>query len=59
MSTIGTRTVRVPGALPTYDIRRPDAVRGQRPLFVVGSPMAASGFEQLVAHFGDRTAGSR
>lgn len=59
MSTIGTRTVRVPGALPTYDIRRPDAVSGQRPLLVVGSPMAASGFEQLVAHFGHRTAGSR
>lgn len=55
MSTIETRTVRAPGALLTYDIRHPDAVSGQRPLFVLGSPMAASGFEQLVAHFGDRT----
>jgi pimeloyl-ACP methyl ester carboxylesterase len=39
----------------TYDIREPDQSDGHRPLFIFGSPMGASGFEQLVGHFGDRT----
>ena len=59
MSPNDTRTARAPGAPPPCDPRRRGAVGGHRPLFVLGSPMAASGFEQLVAHFGDRTAGSR
>src|SRR5687767_9282715 len=50
-----TNTVAAPGAVLTYDIREPETPSGQRPLFIFGSPMGASGFEQLVSHFGDRT----
>ena len=50
-----TRTVDAPGAVLTYDVREPGAPGDHRPLFVFGSPMGASGFEQLVSHFGDRT----
>jgi pimeloyl-ACP methyl ester carboxylesterase len=50
-----TRTVDAPGAVLTYDVREPGAAGDHRPLFVLGSPMGASGFEQLVSHFGDRT----
>jgi pimeloyl-ACP methyl ester carboxylesterase len=39
----------------TYDVREPEEPVGHRPLFIFGSPMGASGFEQLVSHFGDRT----
>ena len=50
-----THTVDVPGAVLTYDVREPDTPSDQRPLFIFGSPMGASGFEQLVSQFGDRT----
>ena len=50
-----THTLDVPGAVLTYDVRDPDQPGDQRPLFIFGSPMGASGFEQLVSHFGDRT----
>jgi pimeloyl-ACP methyl ester carboxylesterase len=50
-----THTVNVPGATLTYDVREPETQSGKRPLFIFGSPMGASGFEQLVGHFGDRT----
>lgn len=50
-----TRTLDVPGAVLTYDLREPDEPNGHRPLFIFGSPMGASGFEQLVGHFADRT----
>jgi hypothetical protein len=50
-----TRTLVVPGATLTYDVRVPDGPSDKRPLFVSGSPMGASGFEQLVGHFTDRT----
>ena len=50
-----TRTLDVPGAVLTYDVR-PSATPSQHPpLFVFGSPMAASGFDQLVEHLDDRT----
>ncbi len=49
------RTVEAPGAVLAYDVREPETSSGHRPLFVFGSPMGASGFEQLVGHFGDRT----
>ena len=50
-----THTLDVPGATLTYDIHEPDRPSGDRPLFIFGSPMGASGFEQLVGHFTDRT----
>ncbi|MBC7310611.1 MAG: alpha/beta fold hydrolase, partial [Tetrasphaera sp.] len=55
MTEVVTRTVEVPGAVLTYDVRRPETESAHLPLFVFGSPMAASGFEALVAHFTDRT----
>jgi len=49
-----TRTLEVPGAVLTYDIRRNDA-SSEAPLFLIGSPMAAAGFGTLAGHFADRT----
>lgn len=54
MTHVSTQTVEAPGAVLTYDVRRPETPSGHRPLFVLGSPMAASGFEQLVSHLTDR-----
>jgi pimeloyl-ACP methyl ester carboxylesterase len=48
-----TRTLAVPGAILTYDVRpggSPDAT----PLFLIGSPMGADGFSTLAGHFTDR-----
>lgn len=50
-----SHTLDVPGAVLTYDVREPEEPGDHRPLFIFGSPMGASGFEQLVGHFGDRT----
>ena len=50
-----THTLDAPGAVLTYDIREPEQPSDQRPLFIFGSPMGASGFEQLVSHLADRT----
>ena len=48
-----TRTIDAPGAVLTYDVRPVD---GPAPvLFVIGSPMGASGFGTLARHFTDRT----
>ncbi|MGF0115052.1 alpha/beta fold hydrolase [Promicromonospora sp. Marseille-Q5078] len=55
MSELTTHTLDVPGAVLAYDVHRPAAPGGLPPLFVLGSPMAASGFGQLVEHLGDRT----
>lgn len=49
-----TSTVQAPGALLTFDIRQPETPSDHRSLFIFGSPMGASGFEQLVSHFDDR-----
>jgi pimeloyl-ACP methyl ester carboxylesterase len=49
-----TRTLDVPGAVLTYDVRPPAGAAQAPPLFVLGSPMAASGFAQLVGHLDDR-----
>jgi pimeloyl-ACP methyl ester carboxylesterase len=49
-----TRTLEVPGATLTYDIRRSETTT-EPPLFLIGSPMGASGFPTLAGHFPDRT----
>ena len=49
-----TRTLDVPGAVLTYDVRKADS--GSAPvLLVIGSPMGAGGFVTLAGHFPDRT----
>ena len=55
MTELTTRTVEVPAATLTYDVHEPEAPTSKRPLFILGSPMGASGFEHLVGHFTDRT----
>ena len=50
-----TRTLDVPGAVLTYDVRPAARPGDHPPLFVLGSPMAASGFAQLVERIDDRT----
>jgi len=55
MSEPTTHTLEAPGAVLTYDVRQPEAPSQHLPLFVFGSPMAASGFAQLVGHLDDRT----
>jgi pimeloyl-ACP methyl ester carboxylesterase len=49
-----TRTLDVPGATLTYDVR-PGGPADAPALFVIGSPMGASGFGTLAGHFPDRT----
>jgi pimeloyl-ACP methyl ester carboxylesterase len=44
----------VPGATLTYDIRANDSST-EPILFIIGSPMGASGFGTLARHFADRT----
>lgn len=55
MSTAVTGTLKVPGAVLTYDVREPVTSSEHLPLFIFGSPMAASGFEHLAGYFTDRT----
>jgi len=50
-----TRTLAVPGAILTYDVRGDLADREQPVLLMIGSPMGASGFPTLASHFTDRT----
>lgn len=50
-----THTIKVPGAVLTYDVHHPHQPSDRRPLFIFGSPMGASGFTDLVGHFHDRT----
>jgi pimeloyl-ACP methyl ester carboxylesterase len=49
-----TRTLAAPGATLTYDVR-PGGAGSEPPLFLIGSPMGASGFATLAGHFPDRT----
>jgi pimeloyl-ACP methyl ester carboxylesterase len=51
---IDTRTLEVPGATLTYDIRRSETST-EPPLFLMASPMGAGGFPTLAGHFTDRT----
>jgi pimeloyl-ACP methyl ester carboxylesterase len=48
-----TRTLPVPGATLTYDIR--EAGTAEPSLLLIGSPMGAGGFGTLAGHFPDRT----
>src|SRR4051794_5527242 len=49
-----TRTVEVPGAVLTYDVRS-DGNATAPPLMLIASPMGAGGFVTLARHFADRT----
>ncbi len=49
-----TRTLEVPGATLTYDVRRNDEST-EPALLMIGSPMGAAGFNTLAGHFADRT----
>jgi pimeloyl-ACP methyl ester carboxylesterase len=49
-----SHTLEVPGATLAYDIR-PNEESTEPILFLIGSPMAAAGFETLASHFSDRT----
>jgi pimeloyl-ACP methyl ester carboxylesterase len=55
MTQITTHSIEVPGSLVVYDVYEPEAPNEHRPLFVLGSPMAASGFGQLIGQIDDRT----
>ncbi|HET8643412.1 MAG TPA: alpha/beta hydrolase [Pseudonocardiaceae bacterium] len=50
-----TKTLDVPGATLTYDVRRGTTPAGEPILFLIGSPMGAAGFGTLAGHFTDRT----
>src|ERR1700731_4961345 len=50
-----TRTLDLPGATLTYEVREPESESAEPPLLTIGSPMAASGFSALAGHFPDRT----
>ena len=54
MTEATTRTIEAPGATVTYDVR-PGGSPETPPLFLIGSPMGASGFGTLASHFPDRT----
>jgi hypothetical protein len=45
-----TRSIDAPGATVTYDVR-PGTSHDDIPLFLIGSPMGASGFGTLASHF--------
>jgi pimeloyl-ACP methyl ester carboxylesterase len=49
-----TRTLSVPGATLTYDVR-PGGSPDVTPLFLTAAPMGAAGFGTLASHFTDRT----
>src|SRR4051794_5113369 len=49
-----TKTLQVPGATITYDVRRNDSTT-EPALLLIGSPMGASGFGTLASYFPDRT----
>ena len=49
-----TRTLDVPGAVLTYDVRLNDTT-SEPPLFLIGSPMGATGFGTLAGYFPERT----
>src|SRR5690606_20180253 len=55
-TTAETRTLDVPGATLTYDVRGPlPTADGTPPLVLIGQPMDAVGFTTLASFFTDRT----
>ena len=54
MSEATTKTLDVPGAVLTYDVRTNDT-SGEPALLLIGSPMGAAGFVTLAGHFADRS----
>ncbi|WP_152193157.1 alpha/beta hydrolase [Georgenia satyanarayanai] len=55
-TTVETRTLDVPGATLTYDVRGPlPTADGSPPLVLIGQPMDAVGFTTLTSFFTDRT----
>lgn len=55
-TTVETRTLDVPGATLTYDVRGPlPTADGAPPLLLIGQPMDAVGFTTLASFFADRT----
>ena len=55
MTEPSTRTLDLPGARLTYDIREAGSEGGLPALLMIGAPMDARGFAALVGHFPDRT----
>jgi pimeloyl-ACP methyl ester carboxylesterase len=56
MTGLMSRTLKVPGAVLTYDVRPAGGGSSPAPVLVmIGSPMGASGFATLAGHFSDRT----
>src|SRR4051812_47073978 len=56
MTTTTTHTLETPDADIAYDVRGPlPPADGRPPLFMIGQPMAASGFGTLASYFPDRT----
>lgn len=53
--TIQTRTLEVPGATLTFDVRGPLPPELAPVLLMIGQPMTADGFATLASHFPDRT----
>jgi pimeloyl-ACP methyl ester carboxylesterase len=49
-----THTLKVPGAVLAYDVRKNDSST-EPVLLLIGSPMGAAGFGTLAGHFADRT----
>jgi pimeloyl-ACP methyl ester carboxylesterase len=49
-----SRTLTVPGAILTYDVRKNESTTDPV-LLMIGSPMGAAGFGTLAQHFTDRT----
>lgn len=54
-TTMETKTLEVPGATLTYDVRKGHGTSAEPPLFLIGYPMAAGGFPTLASRFTDRT----
>src|SRR3954454_10332266 len=53
---ITTHILETPEADIAYDVRGPlPTADGRPPLFMIGQPMSASGFNTLATHFPDRT----
>ena len=52
---IETRTLEVPGATISFDVRGPLPPASAPVLLMIGQPMTADGFATLASHFPDRT----